>query len=161
MKPNLRNLTQDSADDQMPYLIPSTGMANPTSENYVKQGVKLIMEERVEMGDFDVCYFEDNRQCEEWTPFCGECTVGDLKVTGYVAEAARFCAITGCEYAIIGNSSADSEQGLVCSRPACLAMCWNATTSSVVRTGNPLVDTLLSLVGDCLPPSIYLSFSWS
>jgi putative hemolysin len=111
MKSDPHNLTQDSADDQMPYWTPSTGMANPTSENCVKLGVKLVMEERGEMGDFGVCYFEDNRQCEEWDPFRGECPVGGLKVTGYIAEAARFCAITGGEYATIGNSGADNEQG--------------------------------------------------
>jgi len=122
-------------------------MANPASENYVKQGVKLVMKERGEMGDFGVCYFEDNSQCEEWAPFRGECPVGGLKVTGYITEAARFYAITGGEYAIIGNSGADNEQGTVRSRPACLATCWNTTTASAARTSNPLVDILYSRWG--------------
>jgi putative hemolysin len=116
-------LTQNSADDQMPYWIPSTGMANPTSENCDKQGVKLVMEERGEMGDFGVCYFEDNRHCEEWDPFRGE-------------------------YATIGNSGADNEQEACTFKTGMSCDVWNATTASTARTSNPLVDTLLSLMGD-------------
>jgi putative hemolysin len=86
-------------------------MANPASRNCVKQGGRLAIEKRGELGEFGVCYFEDNRQCEEWTLFRGECPVGGLKVTGYITEAARFCAITGGEYAVTGNSGADNEQG--------------------------------------------------
>jgi Tol biopolymer transport system component len=108
---NPLNLTQNPADDQMPYWAPSTGMANPASENCVQQGGMLVIEKRGEMGEFGVCYFEDNLQCEEWALLRGECPTGGLKVTGYITEAARFCAITGGEYAITGNSGADNEQG--------------------------------------------------
>lgn len=69
------------------------------------------MENRGDLGEFGVCYFEDNRQCEEWALFRGDCPAGGLKVTGYITEAARFCAITGGEYAITGNSGANNEQG--------------------------------------------------
>jgi hypothetical protein len=90
---------------------PPANMANPASENCVKQGGKLAIEKRGELGEIGVCYFEDNRQCEEWALFRGECPVGGLKVTGYITEAARFCAITGGKYAVTGNSGADNEQG--------------------------------------------------
>ena len=46
-------------------------------------------------GQIGVCYFEDNRQCEEWALMRGECPVGGVKVTGYVTPAGRYCAITG------------------------------------------------------------------
>ena len=42
-----------------------------------------------------MCYFDDNRQCEEWALLRGDCPVGGEKVTGYVTEAGRYCAITG------------------------------------------------------------------
>jgi Tol biopolymer transport system component len=108
-----QNLTNNPTDDQMPYWAPptSTGIANPASVNCLKQGGTLAIEKRGEMGDFGVCYFEDNRQCEEWALFRGECPVGGFKVTGYITDAARFCAITGGEYAVAGNSGADNEQG--------------------------------------------------
>ena len=50
-------------------------------------------------------------QCEEWALLRGDCPVGGVKVTGYVTPAARYCAITGGEYAVTGNSGADDEQG--------------------------------------------------
>jgi Tol biopolymer transport system component len=107
------NLTQNPADDQMPYWAPDStvSLANPASVNCVDQGGTLAIEQRGELGDVGVCYFEDNRQCEEWALWRGDCPVGGLKVTGYVTEAARFCAITGGEYTVTGSSNTDTEQG--------------------------------------------------
>lgn len=86
-------------------------MANPASVNCIEQGGTLEIEERGDGGQFGVCYFEDNRQCEEWALLRGDCPVGGVKVTGYVTPAARYCAITGGTYAITGNSGAEDEQG--------------------------------------------------
>ncbi len=93
-----------------------TQIANPASQNCIEQGGMLTIEERGDGGQFGVCYFEDNRQCEEWALLRGDCPVGGLKVTGYVTPAARYCAITGGSYAITGNSGADDEQG-TCTLP--------------------------------------------
>lgn len=87
------------------------GIANPASQYCVDQGGSLAIEERGDGGQFGVCYFEDNRQCEEWALFHGDCPVGGLKVTGFITPAARYCAITGGEYAITGSSSTEDEQG--------------------------------------------------
>jgi Tol biopolymer transport system component/putative hemolysin len=89
---------------------PAQGIANPASENCVAQGGILAIEERGDGGQFGVCYFEDNRQCEEWALLAGDCPVGGLKVTGYVTPAARYCAITGGTYAITGESNTVNEQ---------------------------------------------------
>jgi putative hemolysin len=32
-------------------------------------------------GQYGVCFFEDNRQCEEWALLRGDCPVGGKKVT--------------------------------------------------------------------------------
>lgn len=92
------------------------GMANPASANCIDKGGKLEIETRGDGGQIGVCYFEDNRQCEEWALLRGECPIGGVKVTGYVTEAARYCAITGGEYAITGMSGAADEQG-TCALP--------------------------------------------
>jgi hypothetical protein len=84
---------------------------NPASQNCIDQGGTLSFETRGDGGQFGVCYFEDNRQCEEWALFRGECPTGGLKVTGYVTPAARYCAITGGQYQITGGSNTDREQG--------------------------------------------------
>lgn len=87
-------------------------IANPASENCITQGGALTIEERGDLGQVGVCFFEDNRQCEEWALLRGECPVGGVKVTGYVTEAGRFCAITGGVYRTSGDGPADPEQGV-------------------------------------------------
>jgi Tol biopolymer transport system component/putative hemolysin len=87
------------------------GIANPASQHCLDQGGTLSIEERSDGGQFGVCYFEDNYQCEEWAMFRGDCPVGGLKVTGYITPAARYCAITGGTYAISAEGGADTEQG--------------------------------------------------
>lgn len=87
-------------------------IANPASENCITQGGTLTIEERGDLGQIGVCFFEDNRQCEEWALLRGECPVGGVKVTGYVTEAGRFCAITGGVYSVTADSAADPEQGI-------------------------------------------------
>jgi putative hemolysin len=87
-------------------------LANPASENCIKHGGKLIIEKRGDGGEYGICLFEDNRQCEEWAMLRGNCPVGGIKVTGYVTPAARYCAIEGGEYKITANSNMENEQGV-------------------------------------------------
>lgn len=47
-------------------------MANPASQNCVNQGGTLTIEERGDGGQFGVCTFEDNLQCEEWALLRGD-----------------------------------------------------------------------------------------
>jgi putative hemolysin len=89
----------------------TAAIANPASENCVKQGGTLSIVARGDGGQYGICLFEDNRQCEEWALLRGDCPVGGLKVTGYVTPAAQYCAITGGTYAVTGNSGQDDEQG--------------------------------------------------
>jgi putative hemolysin len=60
-------------------------LANPASENCVAVGGTRSIENRVDGGQFGLCLFEDNRQCEEWALLRGDCPVGGVKVTGYDA----------------------------------------------------------------------------
>ncbi len=99
-------------------------IANPASQNCVDQGGTLSTEERGDGGQFGVCYFEDNLQCEEWALMRGECPVGGLKVTGYITAAARYCAITGAQYTIISNSGAKNEQGACTFKDGSLCDAW-------------------------------------
>ena len=67
-------------------------------------------------GQYGVCYFEDNRQCEEWALLRGTCPVGGVKVTGYVTPAATYCAITGGTYTAAGTTPDGQEDG-ICALP--------------------------------------------
>ena len=90
---------------------PGGGVANPASENCVKQGGTLTIQQRGDGGEYGICLFEDNRQCEEWALLNGDCPVGGLKVTGYVTPAAQYCAITGGTYTVTGNANTPDETG--------------------------------------------------
>ena len=63
-------------------------IANPASQNCLEQGGTLSFEELGDGGQFGVCYFEDNRQCEEWALMRGDCPAVGLKVTGFITSAA-------------------------------------------------------------------------
>ena len=73
---------------------PNANIANTASVNCIARGGKLEIRQN-KKGQYGVCLFDDNRQCEEWALFRGECPVGGLKITGYENEAQVYCAITG------------------------------------------------------------------
>jgi len=87
------------------------GLANPASTNCIEKGGKLVIQKRNDGGEYGVCVFDDNRQCEEWALFRGECPAGGIRVTGCVSPAALFCAITGGQYSEINLKRGSSEQG--------------------------------------------------
>ena len=93
----------------------SVAIANPASENCVAVGGDIVLTD-VEIdgekfGQYGVCEFEDNMQCEEWALMNGDCPEGGVKITGYVSKASIFCAITGGEYAMTSLSGESFEQG--------------------------------------------------
>lgn len=90
---------------------PAPQLANPASQNCVARGGTLRIERRPDGGQYGVCTFVDNYQCEEWALLRGECPAGGLRVTGYTTPAARYCAITGGRYAAVARSGAADELG--------------------------------------------------
>jgi putative hemolysin len=99
-----------------PEATGSVALANPAAEHCAEQGGRHVVETAPTGDAFGVCYFEDNRQCEAWALLRGECRTGGIRVTGYATPAARFCAITGGNYAIVARSGAADEQG-TCALP--------------------------------------------
>jgi putative hemolysin len=86
-------------------------LANPASQNCTARGGMLQIERRPDGGQYGVCVFVDNYQCEEWALFRGECPAGGLRVTGYITPAGRYCAITGGRYTVVSGDGAASEKG--------------------------------------------------
>lgn len=75
------------------------------------QGGSLTTKKRGDQSVYDVCIYEVNRQCELEALTKGLCIKGGFKVTGYVTEAAQYCAITGGRYEITSNSNTPRETG--------------------------------------------------
>jgi putative hemolysin/phosphoserine phosphatase len=139
-------------------------VANPASENCIKQGGTLSIVERGDGGQYGICLFEDNLQCEEWAMMRGDCPVGGLKVTGYITPAAQYCAITGGTYAITGNSGQDDEQGTCTFKNGSQCDAWDyyngkcdqsAATADPLPSWNPgpAKDTILKFVADVTDPA--------
>jgi putative hemolysin len=99
----LFNQTAPAVTDNKTDVGQPVQMANPASTNCLEKGGKLEMRQN-KNGDYGVCLFEDNRQCEEWALFRDQCPVGGKKVTGYENDAQIFCAITGGEVQGVGTS---------------------------------------------------------
>lgn len=77
------------------HSVDALALANPASTNCIKVGGTLSIQKRGDGGEYGICVFLDDRQCEEWALFRGECPVGGLKITGYTSSAQIYCVIQG------------------------------------------------------------------
>ena len=101
------------------------GLANPASANCIAKAGELRIETAGDRGQYGVCLFEDNRQCEEWALLRGECPVGGIRVTGYLTPQARYCAIRGGDYVVTREATATTPEQGSCTlpgEPACDAL---------------------------------------
>jgi putative hemolysin len=89
-------------------------LANPASVNCSKQGGKLTIQKRGDGGEYGICSFEDNRQCEEWALFRGDCPKGGVKITGYDNPQQIYCAITGGKTLAKPHATCSFKDGMVC-----------------------------------------------
>jgi len=107
----------------------SVELANPASQNCTDVGGQWqradVMIDGEKFGEYGVCQFDDGRLCEEWALLNGDCAVGGVKVTGYVTEAAKYCAITGGEYAVTGMSGETYEQGTCTGKTGTVCEVWD------------------------------------
>lgn len=87
-----------------PVTSEKSTIANPASENCTKKGGILEIRKN-KNGEYGVCIFDDNRQCEEWALFRGQCPDGGVKVTGYLTDGEIYCAITGGQIEGVGTET--------------------------------------------------------
>jgi len=86
-------------------------ISNPASQNCVDNGGIVEIRKTGDGQEYGVCILEDNRQCEEWSLFRGECPESGVRITGYVTDAAVYCAVLGGEYNITINEEEEAENG--------------------------------------------------
>lgn len=90
----------------------SVGISNPAAAYCVAKEGTLRTVTRPDGNQYTICDFMDNRQCEEWAFFRGDCPWGGRKITGYDTESQKFCAITGGEVDM--NKNTCTFKGKVC-----------------------------------------------
>jgi len=93
---------------------PVLRVPNPASVNCRQAGGNLVTKERPDGGQYSLCYFDDNRACEEWSMLRGECPVGGVKTTGYDTEAQSFCAWSGGQTSAVENTLCTFSDGSTC-----------------------------------------------
>jgi putative hemolysin len=76
---------------------------NHASVNCVELGGNLLSAKNPK-GEYGICVFKNNHQCEEWALFRGECFVGGVDITPYTTQEAVYCAVGG------GQVLADEDQ---------------------------------------------------
>lgn len=134
---------------KQPALIPiqltsKVGLANPASVNCENKGGKLVIKERGDGGQYGVCFFEDNRQCEEWTLFRGECQPGNFKITGYENEAQVYCAITAGKVNI-KDKTCTFRDGMVCDTDKYFSgQCLKGGLSDLIKVSEPKIESKIT-----------------
>jgi putative hemolysin len=72
----------------------AASIANPASENCVKQGGTVSIQKNSDGSEYGLCVFADGKQCEEWAMQRGECPMGGILVVGtYTAQLPAADAI--------------------------------------------------------------------
>jgi len=73
----------------------TTQLANPASTNCQEKGGLLEIKTLPDGNQYGLCFFDDNRACEEWAMMRGDCPVGGVKTTGYDTDSQKYCAWLG------------------------------------------------------------------
>ena len=91
-----------------------TTLANPASVNCTQKGGQLQIQTRPDGGQYGLCFFEDNRACEEWALFNNECPFGGRRTTGFDTIAQKFCAWSGGQTFAVENAICIFNDGSTC-----------------------------------------------
>ncbi|MFA6397770.1 MAG: DUF333 domain-containing protein [Candidatus Paceibacterota bacterium] len=94
--------------------ISNATMANPASVNCGQKGGNLVIKNRPDGGQYGLCYFEDNKACEEWALIAGDCPLGGVKTTGFDTDAQMYCAWIGGKTTATKNAICTFLDGSSC-----------------------------------------------
>jgi len=83
-------------------------LAKPASQHGLAQVGRLLIKADGSGGQFSVCQFEDNRQCEEWAVLRGDCLAGGLRLSGDTVHALFRCATGEAVDAVFSNGTTSS-----------------------------------------------------
>jgi len=89
-------------------------MANPASVNCLKVGGTTKIVKNGNGAEYGLCYFEDNRACEEWALLNGDCPWGGMRTTGYDTIDQKYCAWAGGQTYAVKDSICIFKNGSKC-----------------------------------------------
>jgi putative hemolysin len=87
---------------------------NPAAAHCTNVGGTVIIHTRGDGAEYGLCQFTDNRACEEWALFHGQCPVGGVKITGFDTIAQQYCAWLGGETLAVPQANCTLPNGNVC-----------------------------------------------
>lgn len=90
-------------------------MSNPASVYCKDQGGQSVIKHLPNGGEYGVCMFDGDTECEEWAMFRGQCPVGGVKTISYDSPEQIYCAITGGKTTATKNATCTFGDGSVCS----------------------------------------------
>jgi putative hemolysin len=93
----------------------SNQLANPASVNCTEKGGISTIATKEDGSQYGLCYFDDNKACEEWAMMQGNCPVGGVKTTGLDTIDQKFCAWSGGQTLAVPNSVCILPGGMECS----------------------------------------------
>jgi len=115
-KVSLIDLSKITFDMSVVYKLsaPNNTIANPASVNCEKVGGTLKIQKRGDGAEYGLCYFEDNRACEEWALLRGDCPFGGMRTTGYDTIDQNYCAWLGGSTMAVTGSICTLKNGTKC-----------------------------------------------
>jgi putative hemolysin len=99
----------------VPTATPGPTIANPASTNCATLGGTLSIQKRGDGGEYAVCFFEDDRACEEWALFRKECPTGGAKTTGLDTVEQKYCVWRGGKTSVEKDAVCTLPNGSTCS----------------------------------------------
>jgi putative hemolysin len=111
---NLNNREAASDESQSAATAAAVEITNPASENCSQVGGNLVIQEREDGSQYGLCYFEDNKACEEWALFRGDCPIGGRKTTGLDTIDQKYCVWVGGETSAVPQSVCVFKDGSRC-----------------------------------------------
>jgi putative hemolysin len=99
-----------------------TSLANPASVYCINHGGNLSIRRDLDGGQYGVCVFDDNSECEEWAYLRGECNVSSLINSTFIngCNTDSDCVPSTCCHP---TSCVIKESAPICNAVACTMDC--------------------------------------
>lgn len=87
---------------------------DPASKDCSRVGGTVVMRTRGDGRTYRLCQFPDNRACEVWALFRGDCPVGGVRIIGLNTIAQYYCAWLGGETLAVPHATCTFPNGKIC-----------------------------------------------